>query len=367
MLSSGVHNGVTSRYARRDVLRIAGLGAAALLAGCSSGGGGSDGEVASSGGGGESVEADGDARAPADRGGQPTVSAVGEVLLRTPLEIQVVSVVQVDTTTGFGIEVPVREGNVGYAVTLAFKNASDAYVSFVTDGFAMLADSQPVVDAQQFGELTSSSFGGVALVPGEVRTYDLSFEVPDGASRYGVAGRFEVKTLPGTEFVPVDPILVDVAQDAGQPPLAQTLDVPFRGLDETVGVGGLDVTVRELFFADEAGRGQLREGEEFGLADVRIDNGTGLPVAAGIGFGGFAFTDDTGAVHSSSRGAEGRVGEREILDLPNGVRPGESVEGLIAGGVPRGTQPLYLTFTPPPVLYANSAGVAEHKFFWQAR
>jgi hypothetical protein len=366
MLSSGVHNGVTSRYARRDVLRIAGLGAAALLAGCSSGTDESEGAVAGSGGGG-SVEADGDARAPADQGSQPAVSAVTEVLLRTPLEIQVVSVVQGDTTTGFGIEVPVQEGNVGYAVTLAFKNASDAYVSFVTDGFAMLADSQQVVDTQQFGELTSSSFGGVALAPGEVRTYDLSFEVPDGASRYGVAGRFEVKTLPGTEFVPVEPLLVDFAQDAGQPPLTQTLDVPFRGLDETVGVGGLDVTVRGIFFADEAVRGQLREGEEFAIADVRIDNATGLPVAAGIGRGGFAFTDDTGTVYSSSRGAEGRVGERALIDLPNGVRPGESAEGLVAGGVPRGIQPLYLTFSPPPALYANSDSVAEHKFFWQAR
>lgn len=343
------------------------MGAAALLAGCSFGGGEPDGEVASSGGGGESVEATGDARVPADQGGESTVSAVGEVLLRTPLEIQVQQVAQVDTTTGFGIEVPVQEGNVGYAVTLAFKNASDAYVSFVTDGFAMLADAEQVVDTQQFGELTSSSFGGVALAPGELRTYDLSFEVPDGASRYGVAGRFEVKTLPGIEFVPVEPILVDFAEDAGQPPLAQTLDVPFRGLDETVGVGGLDVTVREIFFADEAGRGRLREGEEFGLADVRIDNGTRLPVAAGIGFGGFGFQDDVGTRYTSTRGAEGSVGDREIVDLPNGIQPGESVEGLIAGGVPQGTQPLYLTFTPPPALYANSDGVAEHKFFWQAR
>ena len=357
---------MTPGYTRRDVVRMSGLGAALLLAGCSGGGDATSEGDTVDGGAGTGSDA-GDAGADSE-GGQTSVGAVSEVLLRTPLEIQVQRVEQVETLATFGIEVAVQEGNVGYAVTLAFKNASDAYVSFVTDGFAMLADTQQVVDTQQFGDLTSSSFGGVALAPGEVRTYDLSFEVPDGASRYGVAGRFEVKTMPGTEFVPVEPILVDFAQDAGQPPLRQTLDVPFRGLDEPVGAGGVEVTVRELFFADETDvRGRLREGEEFGIADVRIDNGTQLPLAAGIGRGGFAFTDDTGAVYSSSRGAEGRVGEREIIDLPNGVRPGESVEGLVVGGVPQDAQPLYLTFTPPPVLYANSDSVAEHKFFWQAR
>ncbi|WP_276297908.1 hypothetical protein [Haloarcula ordinaria] len=360
---------MTPGFTRRDVVRMGGLGAALALAGCSTGGDDdSDGESSesNSGSGPEPDSASGSG-ASGSQSDQVAIGAVSEVLLRTPLEIQVQHATEVDTVDTFGIEMQVEEGMVGYAVTLAFKNASDAYVSFATDGFAMLADAEQVVDNQKFGELTSTSFGGVALAPGELRTYDISFEVPDGASRYGVAGRFEVKTLPGTEFFPVDPILVDFAQDAGLPPITQTLDIPFRGLDETVGVGGLDVTVREIFFADEAGRGRLREGEEFGLGDVRIDNGTRLPVAAGIGFGGFGFQDDVGTRYTSNRGAEGSVGEREIIDLPNGIQPGEAVEGIIAAGIPQGTEPLYLTFTPPPALYANADDVPEHKFFWQAR
>ena len=360
---------MTPGFTRRDVVRMGGLGAVLALAGCSTGDDGSgDGESSDSNSGSEpEPDSAGGSGASGSQSDQVAIGAVSEVLLRTPLEIQVQHATEVDTVDTFGIEMQVQEGMVGYAVRLSFRNASTAYAVFATEGFAMLADETQVVDSQQFGDLTSLSLGGVALAPGEVRTYDLAFEAPEGASRYGLAGRFQVRTLPGTEYVSLPPILVDFAQDAGQQPLTQALTVPFRDLGETVGVGGLDVTVREVFFAEEAGSGRLEDGEEFGIVDVRIDNGTQLPVAAGMGFGGFGFKDDAGVAYSSRRGAEGRIGEREILDLPNGVRPGESAEGLIVAGVPRGTGPLYLTFSPPPALWAASATVTENKFFWAAR
>jgi hypothetical protein len=344
-------------FTRRDFLRIGTVSAAAGLAGCSFGGGDTTP--------GSQSTPDSEAAGPTQP--ESSIGAVTEVLLRTPLEIQVQQVTEVDTLETFGIEVAVQEGMVGYAVRVAFKNASNAYISFVTDELAMLADEDQVAEVGIFGAITSASFGGVALAPGEVRSFDLAFEAPSGASRYGVAARFRVRTFPGTEFVSVPRIVVDFADDGGQEPLAQTLDVPFRSMGETVGVGGARVTVREIFFADEAGRGQPREGEEFGIADVRLENESTFPLAVGIGVGGWAFQDDIGNIYTSRRGAEGSVGERELIDLPNGLRPGESVDGLIAGAVPRDVDSLFLTFTPPPVLFVNAPSAPENKFFWTAR
>jgi hypothetical protein len=149
-------------YTRRDFLRIGTVGAAVGLAGCSFGGS-SDGDTTTA----SQSNPDSEASGPTQQAS--SIGAVTEVLLRTPLEIQVQQVTEVDTLETFGIDVAVQEGMVGYAVRLAFKNASNAYTSFATDGIAVLADDAQAAEVGIFDAITSASFGGVAMAPGEVR------------------------------------------------------------------------------------------------------------------------------------------------------------------------------------------------------
>lgn len=367
------------KFTRRDVLRTLGVGTAVGVAGCTGGGGGdgaggddgstpTGGEAETGTGGDDATGGGADADRQESQPGTTTIAGVTDVLSRPPLEIQVLRGERVETVEAFGFERPPEEGNVAYDVTLVFKNAADAYVSFVTDGLAMLADDRQVTDLLSFAERTSASFGGVALAPGEVRRFDLSFEVPDGASRYGLAGSFRVRSLPGTSFDPVEAVVVDFAQGSGTAPVGQTLDVPFRSFDESVVFQGVELSVREVFFTDEAGGRTAPEGSEFGVVDIAGTNDSSFPLAFGIGAGGFAFQDANGTTYTSSGGArDGRVGERRILSLANGLRQGESAEGVQVALLPAGVEPLYVSYTPPPPLWISSGSVSEHKFFWQAR
>lgn len=240
--------------------------------------------------GGGSDDAGSGAGDPTPAEGRPagTIADVTDVLARGPLQIQVQRAEQVETVEVFGFSRPPEAGLAAFEVTIAFKNAAAAYVSFVTDSFGMLADDAVVADASSFAALTSRSFGGVALAPGELRVYDLVYEAPDGSA--------------------------------------------------------------------------------FAVIDVAGTNGSQLPVAFGVGGGGFALRDDAGRTYTNAGGVRGgRVDGREIIRLSNGTPPGESAAGLQVALVPADATPLYVSYTVPPALWLRSDDVAEHTFFWQVR
>jgi hypothetical protein len=365
---------VKGRLSRRDALTLLATGTTVGLAGCL--GGGDDGErgddtatdtpVDPSGTDGGDASAD-DASVVEGRPAG-TVGAVTEVLARGPLQIQVQRAAQVETVEVFGLSRAPEEGAVAFEVSLAIKNASEAYCSFSTDSFGLLADDAVVADQSSFAALTSQSFGGVALAPGELRVYELVYEAPADAARYGVGGAFSVRPLPGAAFASVGRVVVDFADDAGGDPLVQSLSVPLRAFDESVAVGGVEATVREAFVRDEVAGRPAPEGSEFVVLDVAGTNGSPLPVAFGVGVGGFALRDDAGRSYTSAGGVrDGRIDDREILRLPNGLAPGDSAAGLQVAVVPAGTTPLYVSYTAPPALWIGSEDVAEHTFFWQIR
>jgi hypothetical protein len=366
---------MAERLTRRRALAIGTTILAGAVAGCSGLGGDGDGNGNGDGGGATTTQT------PGGGGGTTTQSpgggssdlvsvVVGEVGAVGPLELLVTDVERLDSAPILGFPIRADEGNVFVAATLAMKNAGDRHAAFVLDGLAVAVDGAVYASEQLYVDIWSPDFGGLPLAPGELRVFPLYFEVPDGVGNGQLRVVSRARSLPD-DFAAATRFAVDLDAAAGSPAsLSQTLTLDLLSVGESAAFGGLSATVVGVSYP-EAVQGQAPpEGFEYVAVSLSATHGADFPnrMVVGLGgVGGMGLQDDAGGVFDDRVRFTGTIdGGREFF-ATNGIAPGETREGVSVVTVPEGVEPLYLTWSPPPLFWVPPTGAASNRAVWRVR